>query len=48
MLSFWKAAYDNLAENMRERGLWTITVQNVEMLAGEMEKKIQELNDSKP
>lgn len=46
ILLIWKAAYENLAENMRDSGMWTISVQNIDILATMMEHKAQELNDS--
>lgn len=45
VLAIWSAAYQNLADNMRERGLWSITSENLELIVAEMDAKVQSLLD---
>ncbi len=46
ILRIWKSAYENLVENMRERSMWSISIQNLELLVSEMDKKAKDLDDS--
>lgn len=43
-LQMWKAGYENLVENMKREGMWSITLQNLEVLIEQMGKKIEELS----
>lgn len=48
ILAMWKAAYENLAENMRKSQMWQISLSNLDILIDQMDQKVKDLrNDSK-